>query len=312
MLKWLWIFSGDDYRIIADCNRTIKFKFAIIGGVVLFLILLSLLSVQIAIESLFHSAIIGVLIGSFFAMVLSILYILLLQTLSYNLLPHIKPRTIENSRWLRYVFIVFMAVIISKPIEYQILKSETVEITNNIKSEQLVELTQVIQKIEQAQLVHIEKELNSEHLSNKVKAEYQLMKKEIKDEKERDLAEAIELVSNSRYFIKGMERLHEKQPLIWGISLITVFLFLLPMLIKLSIPRNSDYIKQKEEMERRIVDNHYNLIKEIYAKLFWEKHKRFAKLHETHVDSPYNTKKAEKKTKTLKQSDLVELIYKKK
>ncbi|MDC1222218.1 DUF4407 domain-containing protein [Salibacteraceae bacterium] len=312
MVKWLWKFSGDDYRIIADCDKSIKVKFALIGAVVLFLILLSLFSIQIAIESLFQSAFIGLLIGVFFAGVLSILYILLLQTLSYNLLPHIKPKTIENSRWLRYVFIVFIAVIISKPIEYQILKSETIEITNNIKAAQIAKLTLAILKVEQMRLGQIENRLKSEGLSDDIRNSYLSMQTNIIEERKQSLSKAIDLVNNSRYFIKGLQGLHEKHPLIWGMSMISVFIFLLPILIKLSIPRNSEYIQKKQKMEMAIVDEHYESTKELYTQLFWENHKRFAKLHETHSDSPYNTKKIKKERKVLKQADLVKLIYKKK
>lgn len=312
MLKLLWIFSGDDYRIIASCDKLIKFKFALIGVVVIVIMLLSLLSIQIAIESLFRSILIGFLIGGFFAAVLSVLYILLLQTLSPNLLPHIKPKTIENSRWLRYLFIVFIAVVVSKPIEYWIFKSDVTQITNHLKATNIAELIRSVHYAEERELDYIEKELNGNHLSNETRNKYVSMKNSINAQKEKKIIQATLLVKNSRYFVQGLNGLHEKRPIIWGITLLNALLFLLPILIKLSIPRSSEYMQEKMRIERDLVDENYALTKQQYTELFWKKHGRFVKLYETHLDPPYNTKRIEPEEKNLNQSDLVELIYKKK
>jgi hypothetical protein len=114
--KLLCILSGDDYGFIV--RSKMENHFAWIGLYVLAVFLLCFGSSYFTFIKLFPNYWIGIPIALFFAWMITNIYLLLLYTLSKNVLPHKKHNgTRLFSLILRIAFVSLIAVIVSKPLE---------------------------------------------------------------------------------------------------------------------------------------------------------------------------------------------------
>jgi hypothetical protein len=112
------ILSGDDRSIIRQCSKKVQNRFALIGALVACIVVVSFVSITGAFIHFFDFILFDIAVGAFFALMMANIYILLLYTLSKNMLPHISSK---GARWislsLRIVFIAVFAMIVSKPFE---------------------------------------------------------------------------------------------------------------------------------------------------------------------------------------------------
>ena len=116
--KFFWTLSGDDKNIIAKCNKSTRTRFTGIGVLVAVIFSLCFVSCFLAFTGLIQNFFIGIIIGLFFAWMITNIYLFLLYTLSKTGFPYIPNR---NARFIsvsiRLIFIAFISIIVSKPIE---------------------------------------------------------------------------------------------------------------------------------------------------------------------------------------------------
>jgi hypothetical protein len=123
-LNFLCILSSEDYRIIEKCNHQTRYKFALIGFWVLMIFSLCFFSSLYAIIQIFNAGLIGIPLGFFFAWMITNIYLLLLYTLSKNVLPHTPSQQGRAaSIFVRLFFISFIAMFIAKPFEAMLFNS---------------------------------------------------------------------------------------------------------------------------------------------------------------------------------------------
>ena len=119
----LCTFSGDDYSIISQSDKTIQNRFMAIGGFVTAIFAVCFISCYFTFTQLFQNYFIGIPIGLFFSYMITNIYLLLLYTLSKNSFPNNTDKASQLfSILIRVIFICFIAVIVSKPIETIIFK----------------------------------------------------------------------------------------------------------------------------------------------------------------------------------------------
>ncbi|MEI6697018.1 MAG: DUF4407 domain-containing protein [Bacteroidota bacterium] len=164
-LNWLRLllctFSGEDDFIIRRCSASIQKSFALIGLFVIFAFGGCFISATVFISAIFgqfsgYSLIVGV----FWACVVTIIYLLLLYTISPPILPFSKKKKIKGrnihidqiiqekkpsslftfSFIFRIVFISVLAIIIAQPLNVFILTPFTESSIENYKMEYRVEM----------------------------------------------------------------------------------------------------------------------------------------------------------------------------
>lgn len=118
-------FSGEDDFIIRKCDERIQFSFAIIGLFVLFIFGFCWTSASLFMAHLFEDTRwLGIPIGIIWAMLVTNLYLLLLYTISPQLLPIVrKKKIIENGKVKKLI------INEKKKIDYFLIVSVTMRIT---------------------------------------------------------------------------------------------------------------------------------------------------------------------------------------
>lgn len=121
MREYFWKLSGADYIVINQCETLIQKRFFNVGLLVFLNGIVCFFSGLYAF-SCFSNIILSILISLFFTWMVSNIYVVLLTTLTKNLLPHKKEKiALLISTSIRVVFLVFIGIIISKPLEVAFL-----------------------------------------------------------------------------------------------------------------------------------------------------------------------------------------------
>lgn len=134
--------SGEDVAIIAQCNRRIRHKFALIGTFVLILLVCCLLSAIYFVDHMFHNTFLDIAIGIIWASIVTNMYVLLLYTITPTLLP-VRERKKKNSPYqnfnfsssmiLRIFMMVLLAIITAQPLNVLLLGSADILFVENIR-----------------------------------------------------------------------------------------------------------------------------------------------------------------------------------
>lgn len=332
--------SGDDYSIIAKCNLALQFRFAAIGFLVVCIFILCFISSYFAFTMLFQSYVAGIPIAIFFAFMITNIYLLLLYTLSKNVLPHMSTRKGKLvSRGGRLLFICFISIVVSKPIESLIFNDElekeiqvfkTEKIRSNIDSIDFY-YKEKIQLIEAMQV-----KLKSSDLAGYIQR--------VENQKQEAIAKMIKLVNTSNYYIHRIRLLNHNYKS-WLVTLLSFLIFVTPVYLKLYVSINSNYYRIKSYIESKLVHDEYNTFKKQYRILsinslrvklskntegylkeitspdvlvaieencnekIQNLYLDFIKHVENYEDPPFNTLRKKDKRKFLKEDDLIAELY---
>ena len=340
--KILCTFSGDDYGIISKLNdNKILNRFKAIGVFVTAIFALCFISCYFTFTKLFQNYFIGIPIGLFFAFLITNIYLLLLYTLSKNSLPCKSDKAAKLfSIYIRVVFICFIAIIVSKPIETIIFSVPIDDEILSYKHEQIEKYRKSTTEYFDAEtndlkkIIEKQKKIISSLETNQIdNLEELLKKKEL--QKEELITSMIYLVSNSNYYIQSIVILNTKYRACWFISLLTIFIFLFPAYLKYFLGEHTSYYKKKKEIETQLVIKEYEVFKKQYKELFitkiiselqYPKHyeensnlKELENIHnymirniqysESFTDAPFNTIRKKDDREFLKENDLISDLY---
>lgn len=154
----LCTFSGEDDYIIRRCSSNIKISFALVGLFVILVFIGCLVSATAFMANLIgYFNLVSILIGVLFAMIVSIIYLLLLYTISPTILPIASKKRIKGkvvkldakkttnntfsfSMSFRIGLILVFAMIISQPINILLLQHTIKNELNHFKSEYKVKM----------------------------------------------------------------------------------------------------------------------------------------------------------------------------
>jgi ABC-type multidrug transport system fused ATPase/permease subunit len=303
--KFFWTLSGDDVNVIEKCNTTTKKRFTAIGVLVAVIFLLCFISCFFAFTNLLQNLWIGILIGLFFAWMITNIYLFLLYTLSKTGFPYIPNKSARFiSVSIRLIFIAFIAVIVSKPIESLIFSKQLQQDIEVFKINKLAKYTKTTYKFLDSEIQEYQK-----LLSGSDDAFYTDLIEDRKKQKHRLITSMQVLVKKSNYYIQGIVILNKKYPLCWVITLIILTMFIIPTYLKIFIHKDSIFYKTKHYIESRLVKYEYELFKEKYNTLFRLNYDLDIHFTEHFTDAPFNTKQKEDKQETLNESDLIDSLY---
>ena len=303
--KFFWTLSGDDKNVIAKCNKSTRSRFTGIGVLVAVIFTLCFVSCFLAFTGLLQNLLIGIVIGLFFAWMITNIYLFLLYTLSKTGFPYIPNRTARFiSVSIRLVFIAFISIIVSKPIESLIFSNSLAQDIQIFKQEKIKRYNQITNE-------YLDNEIKEyKRLLTGSKDEFYLRLIEDRERKKLTLTTSMErLVSNSNYYIQGIIILNKKYPLSWFITVFILIIFIIPSYLKIFIHKDSIFYKTKHYVESHLVKYEYELFKEKYNEIFNLKYRLDLHYNEHYSDAPFNTKRKDNKRELLKEDDLLDSLY---
>jgi len=311
----LCTFSGDDYSIISQCDKIIQNRFKAIGGFVTAIFALCFISCYFTFTKLFQNYFVGIPIGIFFSYMITNIYLLLLYTLSKNSFPCKTKKAAQLfSISIRVIFICFIAIIVSKPIETIIFSMPLESEIETYKQEQIDKYRKSTAEYYDAETKNlrliIEKQKSlygNAETSQIVNYEKLLQKKKL--QKDELITSMTHLVSNSNYYIQSIVILNTKYRTCWLITLFTMFIFLFPAYLKNFLGEQSFYYEKKRTIENRLVKEEYASFKAKYNQLFQKRLNRNIQFSEPFIDAPFNTIRKKDEREFLKEDDLISDLY---
>jgi hypothetical protein len=314
--RFFYSLSGEDFSIIRKSSESVKTHFAIIGALVGIISLLCFVSFALVFTNLISSLFFGLLMSIFFTWMMVNLYVLVLYTLSKNVLPEPLSRAaILAPTIIKYGFIILLSLFVAKPLELLIFNSKVEsDLSLYKKTYQYQYIALCDQRFntetEQAQtIIQNQKQLNL----NSVTSSQMINDLEIiitQKRKERDLLvnKMQGLISESDFYTQRIIILCSKHPLSWICTLIIMCLFLAPATIKyLSI--GNEYYQLKKEIETKMVIDDYHEFTRKYNEIIQLKFGENYFWRELYVDPPFNTQRVEVEKKANPEKDLIDLIY---
>jgi hypothetical protein len=283
---------GAEYELMRKAGPKVVMKYYISSITIVAIALISFLSVRYAIELLFHVVIVEILLSLFLSLLLSVMYIFLINTFTKD----VRTRNILNvPNVVRTGFVVFMAFIISKPLQIYFYKNK---ISNDLVEYRQKLNTEHSKKIDAL----FDRDIDKLKIS---KARYERLNKDSAFQSEiqqfssgiagleirkQELKEASELkISKGAFFIYRIQKVSRRYPLSWLICLSVIVLFLLPGYLIYTICKEDDYFKLKDEQDKSIIQNAYAAFVDKYVLLFKEKHQLEVTFYTPFEDAPFNT-----------------------
>ena len=317
--QFLWKISGGDYSVITVCERKIQRKFAGVGLIVVCIALLCFVASYYSLSVLFENYILSLPIALFFSWMITNIYIVLLTTLQKNLLPHFKSGgSVIFSLLIRIMFLIYFAVLTSKPIEVLLFRNNITQEINIYKEKIVKEFIEKTKSYYRSEELAIKKVIRDHeemrklniNLSSDINA---LQNKliEVSNKKMQTITVMEVVCKNSQFYIEEIKILstNSKHFYSWFITLIIIFIFLLPAILKYYISETSSYYARKAKIEKDIIENHYMESKKIFTELLFQQTGKNIYLEEKFKDAPFNTIPIGEKRLFEKEEDFISLIY---
>lgn len=310
--------SGEDFSIIRKGTPALKNRFAAIGLFVGFIFMLCFASFILVFTNLFPvQHILGLFVAIFFAWMITNIYLLLLYTLSKNVLCNTSTKkSLFVPNLIKYGFIVFIAILVAKPLEVLIFDSSlTNDLTQYKKSllEKYVALTNNYYDQETTLL----REIIEKERINAIKSEYNLSQvnqyeeilKENKKNQQRLVKRMQDLISRSNFYTQGIIILCTKYPQSWLCTLFIIGIFLAPALLKNFIPEKDEYYQLKKDIETRLVREEYSNFKGRFNQIMQRNHHSEYTWVELYEDPPFNTLRKTEQRLVKSEKELLDFLY---
>lgn len=298
--KKLWWFAGEDPYVLSQCSKGLRRRFSLIGILVIFISIISGVSVAYGIEQILESMSADIIIGIYGGLFILILYLFLLHTLSRNVLPS------EEGKWsgkffsyvVRVGFLVFLGILITQPISYFTLRTPVENELIAFKNKEIKELNDRLNLQYAQKLNQVKSTLTSKtQVLNEIRKNDQLKNEElrtfIRSQGDRDYFIRKVLILNTLYYSEGPYSIKANVPLVltsWMLDLFFIFLFITPVYLKYRISISSEYYKTKRRIETRIIDTHYKRFVLSYNQILREDYPDVQVQFTTrYLDPPYNT-----------------------
>lgn len=313
--RFFWILTGDDFNVIGKCSEQTKRHFTFIGILVAFIFSICFVSCYLAFSQLFRNMYVGVPVGLFFAWMVTNIYLFLLYTLSKTGFPYIPNKTARYfSTIIRVIFIAFIAIIVSKPIERLVISEQLELELESFKKDKIERYKNSTQEFFGEEITLIKNLITQKESLHSVMDETEksnLEKLIHSKEAERDrLIKSMEqLIDKSDYYIQGIVILNSKYPICWFLTFFVIIIFIIPAYLKIYIHKDSIFYKTKHYVESNLVRYEYELFKEQYRRIFRHKYEIEVQYIELYKDPPFNTIRKTDDKKILTESDLLDSLY---
>jgi hypothetical protein len=308
--KILLSLSGDDVILITQSSKKNRNLFSFIGLLVFIIIIISF-GAYLNLFLRLLPVLMALGISIFFTWMISNMYLLILHTLSKNLLPQGNSEGIPFfSTMARYGFLCVIGTIVSSSIGLMVFNSEVETYTKEYR----------IQKFEESKnkfSISLKKEIvDIEHKILKYKNDPLFMDTEKAVFLEKELAKKYvdlnllektldHVFSKSDFTIASIIILHKRVPEYWLLYVLFLIFIISPAIIKYFIRNENEYYQLRKFTEMQIIEDDYNYFKKTYSYLFQNLYKTSIEWREIYIDPPYNTKKKPKEKPYLSDQEIL-------
>lgn len=283
---------GGEYELMHKAGGKVLSKFYLSAIVILFIAVLSFLSIFYAIELLFHAVVLEIILSLFLSSLFVLLFIFIVNTFTKDA----RQRRLFNfSNVTRLGFVMFIGFIISKPIEAFIYRDD-IEVAVEKRKAELIKYhnsrIDLLFNRDLKELLNSKNRYNSLNVKGGFTADILKIDQQIQliDFKKNNLsASSAFRIEQGAHFIYRIKTISVKFPRAWLISLSVVILFLLPVYLIYSISSDEEYFKRKHAQEKRMVEKAYHAFTQKYADTFLDKYGLHLEFYSNYEDPPFNT-----------------------
>lgn len=304
-MYFLWKISGGDLTILRKCSGATQRVFTLLGVFVMifhFIVFVGFLCTFLYVmhviqptegeaSALSYSLVssdnlplynigISIVVAAFLTFVFGNIYLLTITTFSRNVLPITKSASSNTfSKILRLGFLVFFAILISKPIEVMLLQGS--ETMNND--------------------VRVHKQELRNHFAIKNTDDYLAV----------ELGNKIQYtIDNGNFFLYKVALISSTVKYLWTwlLTILFVILFIYPIVVKERLKEDSEYYKKLKEIQVDIIERSYIDFKRNFRVLAANEMDITLEFYEAYEDPPFNTIKKQDQRTFKKQSDFLSLF----
>lgn len=325
--RFTWLISpksfiellGAEYELMKRSDSKVLLKFYISGVALLAIFIVSILSIFYAMGLLFHMLPIELSMSGFISLLFVFIYVFLLNTFSKEeskgASEEVRPiwqKRISLSHVIRISFIVFMAFLVSKPIEVFLFEKKLDAKVKIYKNDIVKEYSAKVEKLTSADIGRLNAsiEFHKQQLVNYYSVtmvdfidQEEAQLREIKEKQAKTIERASLKIGQSAFFVYQTQQV-SRLPLAWLVCLSMVMLFLLPFILINSIPANDVYYRFKKANERSMIMEEYNAFLSKYSLLF-QRHHQLKIEHYTDFEDPPINKKRKPKPNFNPQADFL-------
>lgn len=288
---------GAEYDLLSEAGKSVLTKFYVSAVLIVIILTISCLSIYHAVDALFSSQSMEIGFSIFFSVLFVFIYIFLLNTFTKQQVDSAN-RFFKLSNFVRTGFVVFMAFIISKPIEIYIF-NDALETEVQAYKNFLIENYR--QKIDASYSKQLNMLYGKESLYQSIRNTGSTIQSEISDinqninemlaHKKQIVQAASERIMQSSFFTFQIQQLALKHKASYLVCLCIILLFLLPGFIIYNISKDNLYYKIKNEYERNLILNNYEIFLRHYKHNLFVKFGVQTDFHTVYQDPPFNTKR---------------------
>jgi hypothetical protein len=287
---------GGDYRLLLSSGNLVIHRFFGASISLVLVMIVSVCSVFYGTDLLFHIWQVELMLAFFISLLFGFIYIFLLTTLS-RLTRQTAKLNLSNT--LRLGFLLFMAFLISKPVEVFFFSKKLDKQIAEHRNALLKNFENKLNIIYEADKVRLEARIRSLDLilSDYFIAAYAEEWASVKEkmallgqERETKLQLAKQRIQQADFLLFRIE-LVVKMPASWIICLIFLGLFLLPAIFIYSIPHEHIYYDKKIQLERFIIQTEYKKFCDQYSQIFLKNWSVHTEVYTVYQDPPFNTQR---------------------
>lgn len=298
--KSIWMVSprsfigllGAEYDLMRDTGVLRRFYFSSLS--IIIIMLLTWISVDYAIDLLFHSIVVEIMLAIFFCLLFTCIYIFLLNTFAKE--NRGRRGILNTSNIIRIGFIAFMGFLLAQPLIILLYSPTLVPIVESYKQYLLKKHTIQIDALAKDEMRNLlaakhyyttQRDILGTSLYDnqlaKIDSRIKLMQSKVASFKHA----AQQTINQNSFFLYRVQKINHEYPSAWLATLLIILLFLMPGYLVYTISSQHEYYRLKKEQEKKLIADAYTFFTAHYKMLFNERVSIFSR----YKDPPFNTER---------------------
>jgi hypothetical protein len=287
---------GAEYEMLKEAGGRVLHRFYISAVAIVSICIISMISIGYAVDLLFHSLWAEIGLAIFLSLLFMIIYIFLINTFTKET-ENASLFTFSNIS--RMGFVVFMAFMLSKPVEVWMMKERLDDRVEEYRNTLAAAHQKGLDRLYGKDIIVLQKRLETLQLMasagdtavftreiNSVSSKIAQLQQQIQT----NLLLATARIEGSDFFIYRVLQV-VRQPLSWLICTVMVVLFVLPGLLIYSMSKDNAYFRLKKNHERSLIAAGYDQFTRRYQQLFYDTTGKKIQFYSCFADPPFNTQR---------------------
>jgi hypothetical protein len=281
---------GAEYDLMRDAGVLKRFYISSVS--ILVIMALTWISVEYAIDLLFHTIAIEIALAIFFCLLFVCIYIFLLNTFTKE--NSVRRGILNLSNIIRLGFIAFMGFLIAQPLVVMLYASKLAPSIENYKQYLIKTHSTKINALMEDEITNlvtrqhyytIQKKMFGTHIYDEQLNKIDQTIKQMQEKEESFKLAALQTIDYNSFFLYRVQKVNREYPFSWLLTLLIILLFLLPGYLIYTISNQHEYYRLKKDQEKKLVLEAYSFFTNRYKALFNEQVSIFTR----YQDPPFNT-----------------------